>query len=114
MFLKNKNIVFKIYRLCSFKELYQSVKQFGSSTGPRSVGPDLGSNSLQRFSADDKSHREHGKSSFLVQHIYLLLIIIIWSNHYHVNGFVPKMSSAYCICCFYSRELLDYLWKGSK
>ena len=33
-----------------FQEHYQSVKQFGTK-----VGPDLGPNSLQRLSADDKS-----------------------------------------------------------
>ena len=35
-----------------FQECHRSVKQLG----PRSVGPDLGPNHLQRFSADDKSH----------------------------------------------------------
>ena len=42
-----------------FKEHYQSAELFGSRSGPteypHSVGPDLGINSLQRLSADNKS-----------------------------------------------------------
>ena len=35
----------------------ESVKQFGSRSGPTFVGPDLGLNCLQRFSADDTSRQ---------------------------------------------------------
>ena len=38
-----------------FQEYHQSVKQFGSRSGPTIVGPDLGLNCLQKFSADDTS-----------------------------------------------------------
>ena len=40
-----------------FQEHYQSVKRFGSRSGPG-----LGSNCLQWLSADDKSRRWQGKS----------------------------------------------------
>ena len=36
-----------------FQEYHQSVKQFGSRSGPTFVGPDLGPNCLQKLSADD-------------------------------------------------------------
>ena len=38
-----------------FQEYHQSVKPFGSRSGPTFVGPDLGPNCLQRLSADDTS-----------------------------------------------------------
>ena len=41
-----------------FQELYESVKWFGSRSGPLVyVGPDLGPNCVQRLSTDDKCHR---------------------------------------------------------
>ena len=40
-----------------FQKYHQSVKQFGSRSGPTFVSPDLGSNCLQRLSADNTVKR---------------------------------------------------------
>ena len=40
-----------------FQDHYQSVKQFGSRSGPTFVRPDMGPNCLQRLSADNKNCR---------------------------------------------------------
>ena len=43
---------------------YQSVKQFGYEQDRCSIGPDLGSNCLQRLSAEDKLLLAREKTSF--------------------------------------------------
>ena len=45
-----------------FQEHYQSVKRFEPDQDQHSVGPDMGPYCLQRLSADDKSHGQHGKA----------------------------------------------------
>ena len=44
-----------------FQEHDQSVKQFGSRSGPTFCRPDLGPNCLQRSSTVDKIRREQAK-----------------------------------------------------
>ena len=41
-----------------FHEYHQSVKQFGSRSGPTFVGPDLVTNCLQKLSADGTSRQK--------------------------------------------------------
>ena len=48
-------VLFRLLVFCSkaaFSKYSQNVKQFGSSSGRRFVGPDLGTSYLQRISAD--------------------------------------------------------------
>ena len=48
-----------------FQEHYQSVKQFGSRSGPTLwyyVGPDLGAKCLKMISAEEKRRQLQGKS----------------------------------------------------
>ena len=45
-----------------FQEYLQGVNGLDPDQDRQTVGPDLSPNCLQRFSADDKSHRWHGKN----------------------------------------------------
>ena len=80
MFLCPVLIFFKIKFFEEFFQKYhQSVKQFGSRSGPTFVGPDLGSNCLQKYQQTtqlsgffDISEFEKGKAFTNIKfHIYL-------------------------------------------
>ena len=67
-FLKSSNVCWLFWQLTLFSKHYQSVKQFGF------FGPDLGPNSLQRLSVDNKSRHEtlitkQYKAQFLIGHV---------------------------------------------
>ena len=59
-----------------FQEYHQSVKQFGSRSGPTFVGPDLSPNCLQRLSAEDTCKQRvkvcvfFGKVNCKERHLY--------------------------------------------
>ena len=58
LLLSSADFFFKInFFKKKIQEHYQSDKQFGSRSGPTSVGPDLDPNCLQRLSAEDESCR---------------------------------------------------------
>ena len=60
-----------------FQKHYQSVKQFGSRSGPHSVGTGLNPNCLQMLLADEKNRRsKQGNRSLLYNNL----------NYYHKHG----------------------------